>query len=169
MGLHLVAPADRAVDTAQLWMVIAVALGAVAAAGLACAKTGFKAAGPVFSAGAAVVATFTLFFPKLFAAEMAMFTEDASGALAALLTNPYVYLYVLFNTAALVLMQIAYRHGRAIVVVPIYSSLFMILPVLGAVVLFDEPLSLHQGLGIAVMLSGVVLLTVGGRKAEKVS
>ena len=163
LGFHLAPSPARPVETSWLWVSMGLALSL---AGLACwiaLRHRRSWIAPVFSAAAAVLATFTLFFPKLFAADLALLERGAAPALRALAGNPYAYLYVLFNVGALIPLQVAYRHGRAAVVVPIYSSLTLLLPILGAVLLFGERLPAAQILGIVVILGGVALLSSSGR------
>jgi len=163
MGLHLAPSPSRPVDTSWLWASMGLALCLAWFAGWIAVRHGRTWIAPVFSAAAAVLATFTLFFPKLFADDLALLERGTASALLALAHNPYVYLYVLFNVGALIPLQVAYRHGRAAVVVPIYSSLTLLLPILGAVLLFGERLPAAQILGIVVILGGVALLSSSGR------
>ena len=163
LGIHLQKPANQPVDESLLWIVLGVTLLPPVFGCLYSYKNNWKWAGPIFSSCGAIIASFALIFPKLFSNEISLLESNVSNGLIAITKNPYVYLYILFNLAAMVPLQIAYRYGKAFVVIPIYSAMYMILPILFGVILFEEHLFSQQWLGILIVIAGVITLTMKSR------
>ena len=160
LGLHLRDPGQTLSDEWLLWSVVGAGLLLIVLSCGLSARNQYRWAGPIFAASAALIASCALFFPGFFADAIKTLETDRTAGAMALAHNAYAYLYVLFNVLALVPAQVAYTHGRAIVVIPIYSSLYMVLPVLGGLVLFDERLAAAQWLGVLVTLCGVLTMTL---------
>ena len=66
----------------------------------------------------------------------------------------------------MVVLQFAYRRGKAIRVIPSFSANYVVVPILGGMLVFGESLHPLQWLGAVLMVAGVLLLTLKspGRK-----
>lgn len=84
---------------------------------------------------------------------------------AEIFSNPYGLLWMGVAILSTLVMQFSYRHGEAIRLVPAFSSNSLTVPVLGGLVCFGERLHPLQWLGVAVIVGGVLLLTLKGRSA----
>ena len=86
----------------------------------------------------------------------------ASGAaafVAAVATNPVTLIWIGLSLVSMVVIQFAYRHATAIRIVPVFTANFILIPVLGAVVVFGEQLHYAQWIAIVVMVAGSVVLS----------
>ena len=93
----------------------------------------------------------------------------SSGTLefvVAVTTNPVTLIWVGLSFVSMVVIQFAYRHATAIRIVPVFTANFILIPVIGAVVVFGERLHVAQWIAIAVMVAGAVVLS---RPEAKVS
>jgi uncharacterized membrane protein len=72
---------------------------------------------------------------------------------------PEFYLSWIFMLFAFITMQIGYRFGRAVTIVPSFSALYIITPFVGSIVLFNEKLVNIQWIGIVFILIGVINLS----------
>ncbi|MBI3927530.1 MAG: hypothetical protein HY319_18470 [Armatimonadetes bacterium] len=89
------------------------------------------------------------------------------GQLWAGLTDIYFLGWLALTAVAFGVLQLAYLHGKAVTVIPAYTSGTMVVPIAGAPVVFGEQLTPGLLGGLAVLLAGVVLLGRGaGRTAE---
>ncbi len=87
-------------------------------------------------------------------------------AAAETLLNPYALAWILLSVTSMVVLQFAHRRDKAIHVIPIFTASYLLMPVLSGVIAFDERLRGLQWLGIALLLGGVLLLTVRSRKSQ---
>jgi uncharacterized membrane protein len=166
LGMHLKEPSPSPVD--PWWLGVALALSVIATIGATLLALGQRGpwVGPLLSASAAVVATGALLCPRMFAQEVQALEEVGWVALGALLVNPFVHLYVILNCVALLPLQMAYQRGRAVVVIPTYSAIYLVLPVLAGLSLLGEQVVAQQWVGIVVVLAGALILTVGGQREK---
>ncbi len=67
---------------------------------------------------------------------------DASSFTAAV-ESAYLALTVAANLVGFVLMQAAFQAGRGVVVMPLFSALSNLVPIIGGIVIFDESLPRH--------------------------
>lgn len=114
----------------------------------------FRGAVLNFSVFAGVLGGVSLLYQKIF---MVNLLEHAK--LASLLRDPYFIAFLVTSNASFIMLQVAYLFGRAVVIVPIFSSVIILTPVLGGVVVFAETLSIAQWIGLGVVVSGIVILT----------
>ena len=77
-----------------------------------------------------------------------------------ILLNPFALLWVFFSVCSMIVIQFAYKHDRAIRIIPAFSASYLVIPVVLGVVSFQETLSLFQWLGMVLILVGVLFLTM---------
>lgn len=82
------------------------------------------------------------------------------------LTTPYFLGVVIAGPLGFIATQAAFSHGRAAIVVPISATVSMLLPVISAVVVFKEDVTLLRLIGITIILIGTLFLY---RKGEAIS
>jgi hypothetical protein len=76
------------------------------------------------------------------------------------LKNPFFYLFAVSGILDFVITQYALIRAKAITVVPCYQSVYMAIPILGGIVAYYDSISIIQLFGIALLLSGVILLSI---------
>ena len=86
-------------------------------------------------------------------------TDGAAAFVAAVATNPVTLIWVGLSLVSMVVIQFAYRHATAIRIVPVFTANFILIPVIGAVVVFGERLHYAQWIAIVVMVAGSVALS----------
>jgi uncharacterized membrane protein len=74
------------------------------------------------------------------------------------LANPFAPVWIGFTMAAFALIHLSYRKGKAVAIVPVFTSNLIIIPVLGGVAVLGESLHPLQWLGSALVVVGVLLL-----------
>ncbi len=74
--------------------------------------------------------------------------------------NPFTLLWILLSLASMVVIQFAYRHERAVRLIPYFTSCSILVPVVGGLLVFRERLHAVQWLGVSLILTGLVLLTL---------
>ncbi len=77
--------------------------------------------------------------------------------------NPFLYIWVICAVLSFVVLQFAYQRDKAIRIIPVFSSHFIILPVLGGVLCFNESMAALQWLGVGLILAGVLAITLQGK------
>ncbi len=87
-------------------------------------------------------------------------TSGALDFIATVATNPITLIWVGLSFASMVVVQFAYRHATAIRIVPVFTANFILIPVIGAVVVFGERLQFAQWIAIAAMIAGAVVLSL---------
>lgn len=93
---------------------------------------------------------------------------DRAGAVTGLggqvwagLTDPYLVGWLVLTAAAFAVIQLAYLHGKAVTVVPAYTTGTIVVPIAGAAVVFGEELTPALLAGLCLLLIGVALLGGG--------
>ncbi len=84
--------------------------------------------------------------------------QKMAGEVGLTLANPFALAWLLMTFFAFSLLQIGYLKGRAVLVVPSYTCMSILIPVAGAPVVFHESLSTILLVGLVLLLSGIVLL-----------
>jgi len=92
-------------------------------------------------------------------AENTFFSELANKA-TGLLSNPWALTWIGISVVSMLVMQFAYRKDRAIRLIPAFAANTIAVPVVGALLAFGEHLHPLQWLGIAMIIIGVLLITV---------
>jgi drug/metabolite transporter (DMT)-like permease len=124
--------------------------------------------GPGTAVAIGAFAGFTGSYSQLFQKAAVTDVTVADGIwpfVVATVTDPITAIWVGLSLASVVIMQFAYKHGDAIQIIPIFTSVFIITPVLGGLIVFGETLALFQWVGVAVILGGAFVL---GRRGEAV-
>ena len=76
------------------------------------------------------------------------------------LLNPYALLWIVLSVSSMVIIQFAYKHDKAIRIIPAFSANYILIPVLLGVLCFRETLHPFQWIGILLILIGVLLVTL---------
>ena len=79
---------------------------------------------------------------------------------ANLLSNPWALTWIVISLLSMVVMQFAYRRGKAIQLIPAFAANTIAVPVIGGVVVFQERLHPIQWIGVALIIAGVFLITL---------
>jgi drug/metabolite transporter (DMT)-like permease len=65
------------------------------------------------------------------------------------------------------IMQFSYARGAAVRVIPSFAANYITVPVLGGLICYGETLYFLQWAGVALIVAGVLALTLRGRAAAK--
>jgi len=77
-----------------------------------------------------------------------------------LLSNPWALAWIVISLLSMGVMQFAYRRGKAIQLIPAFAANTIAVPVVGGIVAFEERLHPVQWIGVALIITGVFLLTL---------
>ena len=134
-------------------------LGIGVAAGILCiysARSNFKLGAIIFGfaagVGAGVGATFTKGASPGF--------SDIIGAAGNIIWWVMILLMLLGNVLSLILLQVGFQKGKAVIVGPLFAVLGMILPVFAGVIIFGE-WGEQDLLNIAVQIIGLIVIIIG--------
>ncbi len=103
-------------------------------------------------------------YSQLFQEHGTSSTSIADGIgpfLTSLATNPITLVWVGLSVASMVVLQFSYRHGRAIEIIPSFTSNFIVVPIVGGVLIFGEHLVAGQWIGVVLILAGAFVLGRG--------
>jgi drug/metabolite transporter (DMT)-like permease len=78
--------------------------------------------------------------------------------------NPYAAAWIALSLLSTLVLQLSYRHGEAIRLIPSFNSAYIVIPILGGVLIFREPLHPLQWVGVLLILCGVSFLTFGKKQ-----
>lgn len=88
--------------------------------------------------------------------------SDGLGAVGrVVLTDPITVVWAGLSIGSMVVLQFSYKHGDATQIIPVFTGIFILVPVVGGVVVFEEALGWLQWAGVALILAGALVL---GRK-----
>jgi drug/metabolite transporter (DMT)-like permease len=125
--------------------------------------------GPVIAGLAGALGGFVPLFQKASASAVGRgfsflkhFLEEEHWALA--VANPFALVWIALSVASMIVIQFAYRHDRAVRLIPAFTSCTILVPVLGGVLVFRERLQALQWAGVALVLTGLLLLTARGAR-----
>jgi uncharacterized membrane protein len=76
-----------------------------------------------------------------------------------ILLNPYALVWIVLSIFSMLVLQFSYKSDRAIRIVPVFSSNYIVIPILGGVICFTERLHVLQWVGVSLILVGVLVLT----------
>jgi drug/metabolite transporter (DMT)-like permease len=149
---------------ARLFPYLAALCGASVAAWLAL-RGRSRVVGPVIAGFAGVLGGFVPLFQKVSssaAGRGSSFVVDflEEGHWAHAVANPFTPLWILLSITSMVVIQFAYRHERAVRLIPYFTFCMILVPVLGGVLAFGDRLQAVQWVGIALILTGLMLLTL---------
>ncbi len=74
--------------------------------------------------------------------------------------NPYAAVWIFLSIISVIVVQFAYKKDQAIRVIPAFSINYILVPIIGGVLVFKEELHLLQWLGVVLILTGMLLITV---------
>lgn len=123
---------------------------------------GYRGADIIFAANAGYLGGISALLQKIFMTPLVEKWGQGTGMgrlLAVLLFQPYAYAFLLTSMASFAMIQVAYQFGKAVRVVPTFSSAIILTPVVGAAVVFHEEIRGGQWMGIALILAGIFLLS----------
>ena len=83
-----------------------------------------------------------------------------------LVTNPVTIVWIGLSVVSMIVLQFAYKHGRAIEIIPAFTGTFIAVPVIGGVLIFGETLMPIQWAGVALIAVGAVVLGRGRGSPE---
>ncbi|NHJ05454.1 MAG: hypothetical protein EAX90_11555 [Candidatus Heimdallarchaeota archaeon] len=87
-------------------------------------------------------------------------------------TWSFILLIGFVSAIGLVMLNIAYQNGFCVIIVPIFSSIQVILPVLAGIIIFSEWMNygtltiIGQTIGIIIILISVIILSISNGKKE---
>jgi uncharacterized membrane protein len=150
-GFFTVASTAVNINLDGLTAFIIVSLGFSLAIALYSIKGGYRHGGAIFGAVSGVLAGIGIALEKC---------SVASGSVSfQLLNNMFFYTWVVASVVSFLVAQLAFIKGTAITVVPSYNSAALVLPQIGAMLVFAEYLELVQWVAIILLVVGIVLLT----------
>jgi drug/metabolite transporter (DMT)-like permease len=80
-----------------------------------------------------------------------------------ILGNPYGATWIVLSIGSMFVLQFSYRWGTVAFIMPAFTALMVLVPIIGGVVLFGEVLPLVAWLGVLLMIAGVVMTSLEGR------
>jgi uncharacterized membrane protein len=121
--------------------------------------------GPVIAGFAGVLGGFVPLFQKVSSSTIGRGSSFVAeileeGHWAHAVANPFTPLWILLSIASMAVIQFAYRHERAVRLIPYFTFSSILVPVLGGVLAFGDRLQIGQWVGIALILTGLMLLTL---------
>lgn len=155
---HAVAPV--AIDWPRLALLIAI----VVPAGMALYWYGLRGKHPEVPLAIAVGFGFGLgaVLTELMTAYLTLGGQSLESS--AFVLNPILPFMVAANVVGLVLLQVAFRHGRAAVIVPVQLSVVNGVVVVAGIVVFAESITLFRVVAISIIVLGTAWLHRGGDK-----
>jgi len=75
--------------------------------------------------------------------------------------NPYAAAWIVLSLLSTFVLQLSYKHGEAIRLIPSFNSAYILIPIVGGVLIFREPLHPLQWAGVFLIFCGVSVLTFG--------
>ena len=91
--------------------------------------------------------------------------SSGSMALVEQLQGPWLYIAMLFGIFATIFTQIGFWRDRALIVVPTYTSLTMMVPAVMEYFVFGFSLSTIQYISLGTIVAGVIILCSGASEA----
>ncbi|MHA1211473.1 MAG: DMT family transporter [Candidatus Heimdallarchaeota archaeon] len=91
---------------------------------------------------------------------------------AALYSWIFVLLFLFVSIIGIIMLNIAYQNGHGVIILPIWTAIQVIVPVLSGIIIFDEWNSASgltigiTTLGIAVMLVSIIILSISNGRKE---
>ena len=135
------------------------ALAAISAAGtLYSIRNNYKFFGPIFGSISGFCGGISLFYQK--GTMMYCGCTEIFADISAVLRNPYFYLFVVTGLGDFAVTQYALTRAKAVTVVPCYQSFYIVIPIIGGLLAYYESVNLIQMTGLALLLWGVMLLSM---------
>ncbi len=89
------------------------------------------------------------------------------GRILSMFSNPFTVVWILLSLVSMLVLQFAYKKADAIRIIPFFTASCIVIPVVGGVLCLEERLHPLQWVGVALILGGLILLTVRYRKATE--
>ncbi len=133
-----------------------------------------RALGIVLAIGAGAIGGLVVMFQKLSASPLAQSAaffhlapdfdgdsgmDEVLAVILRTLANPFALMWFGLAFSSTVLLQVSFLHGRAIRLIPVYNSANLLMPILGGVLVFREPLHILQWFGVLLIVGGVMILS----------
>ena len=126
--------------------------------------------GPIIAGFAGALGGFVPLFQKASSSAIGLGASFLAGSLnegrltqaARAMANPFALAWIALSIVSMVVIQFAYRHDRAVRLIPAFTLCSILVPVMGGVLVFKEHLHAVQWAGIALVLTGLLLLTIPG-------
>ena len=127
-------------------------------------KNGYRYFGIIFGSISGFCGGISVFYQKgaMLVCRCNNIFADIPGALK----NPFFYLFAVSGILDFVITQYALIRAKVVTVVPCYQSFYIAIPILGGIVAYYDSISIIQLFGIALLLSGVILLSIFIGKGE---
>ncbi|HOX29188.1 MAG TPA: hypothetical protein PLQ76_08560, partial [bacterium] len=87
--------------------------------------------------------------------------------LSTMIHSPYTWLMAIGGVGGMALVQIGYKFGKAIQVVPCFSSMVVIIPTIAGISILGESVPTACILSVVVITSGVILTTTAAPAAAR--
>jgi drug/metabolite transporter (DMT)-like permease len=132
-----------------------------------------KARAFVIAAIAGMLSGYVVMFQKLASSEVAgtltwvssHLTNPRIEQLVGIFANPFAVIWLVLSVASTVVLQLSYRKGDAVQIIPTFNSVSILTLIVGGLVVFGEVLHVVQWLGIVTILVGAAMLMFPGRPA----
>jgi drug/metabolite transporter (DMT)-like permease len=76
-------------------------------------------------------------------------------------TNPFAVAWIGLSLLSTLVLQLSYGRGEAIRLIPSFNGAYILIPIVGGVLIFREPLHPLQWAGVFLILCGVAVLSFG--------
>lgn len=93
------------------------------------------------------------------AAGLCTFDVSDAATVECVFRSPFFYLGVLSGLAAVGILQYAYQFGQAIEIVPTYSGIYLVEPILGGIIIYSERVTPLQWLGVVLIAWGTLAIS----------
>lgn len=130
-------------------------------------RTRAKAFGILLALTAGALGGFMVLFQEIsttaqgMAASMLPRAAEASPGWVRALTNPYTAMWILLSLLSTFVLQVSYRHGAVIHLIPAFNGAYIVIPILTGVLILAEPLHPLQWAGVLLVLIGITILSSG--------
>ncbi len=95
-----------------------------------------------------------------YAAGALLIPDSFTSEAVRVLINPYVPVWIAVSTTSMILIHAAFHKGAASSVIPVYSALFILVPVTGGFTAFGDNLSFPQWAGIFLITIGSIFISL---------
>jgi drug/metabolite transporter (DMT)-like permease len=90
----------------------------------------------------------------------APFPAGGLSSAGEILFNPFALGWIALSVVSMLVIQFAYRRGRAIRIIPSFSANYIVVPILGGMLVFGESRHALQWFGVLSIIAGALVLTL---------
>lgn len=130
------------------------------------ALNNYKFAGIAFGLFSGMLGGIGLIFQKIVASTPPGFDLSNFASVVTCFKSIYFVIWVILSLSSFVVIQIAYQHGKAVTIVPSFSSSTIIIPIVGTLFIFNEKVLIIQWFGIVLLIAGIFILSISGEKSK---